>query len=274
MIVISAIKKRFKRLLNQFKRISAQDERKLIEIDRDFPKVLSTRDTLALIVNQKASICRYGDAEFDISLQKNKNDPYQRPSEALSLRLNEILQHGSEDGLVVAIPPFNSQFNNDKNYFGKLSFWEWYWLTRFDELKMLFVKPPFGNSFVSRDCVFYENSLADVLKIWENRDVVFVLGKGGRFHFDPRLFSCLKSSQFVYVPPTSAFDDYERILNESMQYPKSSLFLIAAGPTATVLAFDLHKQGYQAIDMGHISICYQQFLGEVHSPESLPLITS
>ena len=38
--------------------------------------------------------------------------------------------------------------------------------------------------------------------------------------------------------------------------PKSVLFLVALGPTATVLAYDLSKIGYQAIDIGHIDISF------------------
>ena len=39
-----------------------------------------------------------------------------------------------------------------------------------------------------------------------------------------------------------------------------SIILIALGPTATVLAYDLSKRGYQAIDVGHIDIEYEWFL--------------
>ena len=35
------------------------------------------------------------------------------------------------------------------------------------------------------------------------------------------------------------------------------LFLIALGPTATVLAYDLFKAGYQAIDIGHVDVEYE-----------------
>ena len=41
---------------------------------------------------------------------------------------------------------------------------------------------------------------------------------------------------------------------------KSRLILIALGPTATVLAYDLSKQGYQAIDIGHLDVEYEWFL--------------
>ena len=38
---------------------------------------------------------------------------------------------------------------------------------------------------------------------------------------------------------------------------KGVLFLIALGPTATVLAYDLSRVGYQAIDAGHVDVEYE-----------------
>ena len=54
------------------------------------------------------------------------------------------------------------------------------------------------------------------------------------------------------------------ILNECRKIKKGSLVLIALGPTATVLAYDLVKQGYQAIDIGHLDIEYEWYLRGVN----------
>ena len=43
------------------------------------------------------------------------------------------------------------------------------------------------------------------------------------------------------------------------------MILIALGPTATVLAYDLCKEGYQAIDIGHIDIEYEWLLRKATS---------
>ena len=42
-------------------------------------------------------------------------------------------------------------------------------------------------------------------------------------------------------------------------------YLIALGPTATVLAYDLFKLGYQSIDIGHLDIEYEWFLRNASS---------
>lgn len=257
-------------LKSRFEHVDEADKKLLKNIQNEFPHVLSTKETLDMIIEKKVSISRYGDAEFDICNQENKDDIYQRPSDELTKRLTEILTSNVEN-LLVCIPPFNAPHNNIKNYYGCLSFWEKYWLEKYDRIKPLLKLERYGNSFISRDSIFYENELNDIKKIWGGRDVVYVYGEGGRFNENSEIFDNIKSSQRILVPSQSAFDVYNEILEKCMTKSRNSLFLIAAGPTACVLAYDLSLAGYQALDVGHIPNCYDQYLGRIVSPEALPL---
>ena len=58
----------------------------------------------------------------------------------------------------------------------------------------------------------------------------------------------------------NAFNQYTKILEEYKKQPKDHIFLIALGPTATVLSYDLSNLGFRAFDIGHIDICYEWFL--------------
>ena len=49
-------------------------------------------------------------------------------------------------------------------------------------------------------------------------------------------------------------------MNKVKCQDKDSLILIALGPTATILSYDLYKLGFQAVDIGHIDIEYEWFL--------------
>lgn len=242
----------------------------LMDIKAKFPKIMDFVDMLQMI-KSGASLARFGDAEFDIAMQRNKEDPYQRPSDELSRRLLEILKRPSDKNLIVCIPPFNALHNNIANFRDGLSFWQWYWRERWDTLSPLFTNHEYGNSFFSRDAVFYELGIDDLTSIWRNRNVCFVVPENGRFENDERIFGNIKSKTEIHVPATSAFDDYDRILSECMQQPADTLFFIAAGPTATVLAYDLSNAGYQALDMGHFTNCYRQYLGEAKQPEAYPM---
>lgn len=240
-------------------------------IKDDFPQMLSFKEMLDRIL-AGSSLIRYGDAEFDIGfIQENKEDPYQRPSARLTQRLALILEK-DDPRILVCIPPIESEHNNIRNFRrGHFDFWEWYWIHRWNRLSGYIKNKVYGNSFFSRDAVFYELDVSEIAKIWNGRRVVFVYSKEGRFIFEPRLFSGIKEMFEVFVPATNDFDDYDRILSECLKFPKDVLFFISAGPTACVLVDDLAKAGYQALDMGHFPNCYLQYLGESPAPESLPL---
>lgn len=60
-------------------------------------------------------------------------------------------------------------------------------------------------------------------------------------------------------PEKNAFNFYKEILNQSSSLPSSKLIIIALGATATVLAYDLSKLGYQALDLGHLDLEYEWF---------------
>jgi len=208
----------------------------------------------------------------DLAMQRNKDDPYQKPSNELSQQLLSILKTPCSEKLLIGIPPFNSEHNNVKNFKNRgISFWQWYWKERFETLSKLFINSVYANSFFSRDAVFYDLKIEEIKQIWNEKNVVFVIAPNGRFIFDNRLFDNIRNRYEIHIPATNAFSEYSRILSECSQYPKEYLFFIAAGPTATVLAADLSKRGYQALDMGHFSNCYLEYLGEAKSPEHLPM---
>lgn len=253
--------------------LSQSEYIKLEAIKNSFPEILSMDEMLKKI-KDGASLARFGDAEFDIMLGCNKEDPYQKPSSELTKRLSSILVRQTSENLIVAIPPFNDKHNNIKNFYKDISFWPWYWLNRWSVLQKYFIHKRYGNSFFSRDAVFYELTIEDLKSIWGGRNVIFVVPENRRFFYDERLFGNIKSRSEIVVPPTSAFVEYERILSECLSCSKDSLFFICAGPTATVLAVELSDNGYQALDMGHFPNCYLEFLGEAKRPEVYPMTKS
>jgi len=77
------------------------------------------------------------------------------------------------------------------------------------------------------------------------------------------LFASAASLSRILGPVRNAFERYDELLKQATRHPKNVLYLLALGPTATVLAFDLARDGYQALDIGHIDIEYEWFLRRV-----------
>lgn len=110
------------------------------------------------------------------------------------------------------------------------------------------------------DSLNHEECFDKLKTIWQDKDVVFVEGEGSRLGYKNDLFSRTKSIKRIICPAKDAFEKYDEILEECKKISKDKLFIIALGPTATVLAYDLTDLGYRALDLGHIDIEYEWFL--------------
>lgn len=78
-----------------------------------------------------------------------------------------------------------------------------------------------------------------------------VEGAGTRLGIGNDLLDEALSVKRIVCPIKDAFSKYDEILKECLKMPKDSLFIMALGPTATVLAEDLTNNGYRALDIGH-----------------------
>ncbi len=98
-------------------------------------------------------------------------------------------------------------------------------------------------------------------EIWKNRDVILFESQKARLGVADDLLDGAKSiSRIIFCPIKIAFEKYDDILAAFNNISHDKLVLAALGPTATVLAYDLCKKGYQAVDIGHISEEYECFL--------------
>ena len=74
------------------------------------------------------------------------------------------------------------------------------------------------------------------------------------------LFANAESVERIIAPNENAFDVYDAVYDAVMEEGENKVILIALGPTATVLAYDLAKAGYWALDIGHLDLEYEWFL--------------
>ncbi len=225
------------------------------------PKVASIDDTILRIVNEKCSASRFGDGEM--LLIGNKPIRFQKNSTELSERLKEVFMSENSNHLVCISDAFYglNRYNRKARRFWRTnlylygSLWENY----------LREEREYYNTFMTRPYMDFKNKdkTADwfvlLKKIWEGRDIVFVEGEKSRLGYGNDLFDNALSIKRILCPATDAFEKYPEILKECLKQNKNQLFLIALGPTATVLAYDLWLNGYQAVDVGHVDVEYEWF---------------
>ena len=97
-------------------------------------------------------------------------------------------------------------------------------------------------------------------KIWNSKDILIIEGEKSLLGIGNDLFDNAKSIKRIICPAINAFNVYDKIIKKVMNFNEKRLILIALGPTATILAYDLNKLGYQSIDIGHVDIEYEWFL--------------
>ena len=107
-------------------------------------------------------------------------------------------------------------------------------------------------------------------KIWDKKDVLIIEGEKTRVGIGNDLLNNCKSIRRIICPVTNAFNVYDKILETALKFDKNILILIALGPTATVLAYDLYKHNYKAIDIGHIDIEYELYLRKAKHTLKIP----
>ena len=224
------------------------------------PKIAGLYETVDKIVKDRCSVARYGDGEYNIVFG-NKID-FQNTNNVLAEKMANILKTEDEKFLVC----LNDDFHANKKIVPKSNnFWKSFMReNRAKIMKLLVPGKTYYNAGISRfynkyiDKSWCEDYVLHLKKIWENRKLVIIEGEKSRLGVGNDLFDGASEIKRILCPAENAFAVY----NETIEYAdknvdRDALILIALGPTATAMAYDLYKVGFQAIDIGHVDIEYE-----------------
>ena len=239
-------------------------------IDKYSPQSYSLKETIKLL-QDGYSISRFGDGEFSFIINKNIDKKTKKViinnvgiqnNNLIREKLKYILLNNDVDKLLIGIPKLEGgcAFGYGNVICKCLS--QGLFINYDKNIK-------YANSLISRLDGFKFCDLSEYKKIWNNKKVVFIRSIDGKFWLDDRLFDNIAEKKFIDIPSCNAFSEYDRILTEARIYSKDYIFFVSAGFTASVLAYDLSKLGYQVLDFGHLTACYREFLGELSAPEKI-----
>lgn len=227
---------------------------------RVVPQIASIDETIRRIAQEGCSISRFGDGELLLT-NPDKAIGFQQGSPRLAAMLREVLVSHEEGHLVCLSDTFTNlyRYNRKCRRFWRTHFFLYgSWWDRY-----LTPGRTYYNTFVTRPYMDFASKEASggwfesMRSIWNNRDVVIIEGAQSRLGVGNDLFDGARSIRRILCPPRNAFERYDEILAQALKLEKGVLFLIALGPTATVLSYQLFKAGYQAVDAGHVDIEYE-----------------
>ena len=229
------------------------------------PKIYDRITTSELIANnERLSIVRYGDGELGQILSA-KDIGFQSYDPKLSTKLLEVLCADDDPDVLICLPNLFAGMHNMKPE--PKQYWEkWITNNRRDLSKILGSKR-YGDSLVSRlylpwkDITSEMTIVNNIKKAWLGKDVVIVEGAKTRWGVGNDLLENALTVKRILCPVKNAFTKYDNILSTCLQLcSKNEIFVLALGPTATILAFELAKRGYRALDLGHFDLQYEHMI--------------
>lgn len=227
------------------------------------PNIKSIDETLDHINEKQCSVSRFGDGEFAVMLGTGYSG-YQDFRDQLSKRLYQVLQQPIGNHIVCLPDIFGdlSALRSESIEFNRGVLGN----SRRKYLDLIPMERDYYNTFFTR-CynMFIDKSncprwFEKCKSIWAGKDILIVEGEYSRLGVGNDLFAGAKSIQRILGPAQNAYDKYDELLKAAQQYGNDKLILVALGMTATVMAYDLAKDGYWAIDIGHIDVEYEWFL--------------
>ncbi len=226
------------------------------------PQVMSSDEVVDYIVAHHASLARIGDGELVCMYGKDLN--FQNSIPRLRRLMHEVMDSDNQK-LLIGIPDVFC--NLDRYVEEHQSFWKVHlYFHRRHWMKVLRQDKTYANAFLSR---FYSmewnkelaaHRLVQLRRLWEGRNVVFIEGKDSKMGVGNDLFDNTASIRRILGPSKNAMDRYDELLRAALDHAASdTLFILALGPTATILAYDLCRHGHQALDLGHMDIEYEWY---------------
>lgn len=227
------------------------------------PDVRSIDETLDKIIKEKYSISRFGDGEFLYIIDK-LNLPFQKYNKELSNKLATILKSDFNKHMVALPNAYHSLENLNRD---SLLTWKSQISWIYPRLKKYLIKDkvyynanitrlymPFNDK--SKSASYFEK----IMNVWKGREVLLVEGEKSRLGVGNDLFAHATKLERILVPMHHAFSKYKEILLEVQKHSTSKLVLLAIGPTATVISYELAVgYGYQAIDIGNLDLEYEWY---------------
>ncbi|MEE0805237.1 MAG: GT-D fold domain-containing glycosyltransferase [Prevotellamassilia sp.] len=225
-------------------------------------KIMSMDDTLEYVITNRCSMTRYGDGEFLV--MGGGGNGFQKEDEKLATRLRQVLKDPLPN-LLICIPSFLKDvspflMNTRLTCLG------------FNDVHLKDCVMPYvpitnvyGEALVTRFYMAWRSKkhvdehIKRLKNLWDKEDLLIVEGYGSRLGVGNSLFANAKSISRILCPQENAFDVYDNILNEVKKHSHRRLVILALGMTATILAYDLSKEGIRALDLGHVDVEYEWF---------------
>ena len=229
-------------------------------------RVRSGLELLQRILRERCSVSRFGDGEFSTILGEERYIWFQSKNATLGERLLDVL-HRRDGNLVLTVQDNLGDLSCYKEWVADI--FRKYYVEKNRRVSIMGLLDPtyeYYDTCVTRPYITYRDPHHGeaFFRLWRqifaHRNILLVEGAKSRFGVGSDLLSTAKSVRRILAPAKNAFSVYDEILAAVQRHAASGdLVLVSLGPTATVLAADIARAGWQAIDIGQLDNEYDWY---------------
>lgn len=225
------------------------------------PNIKTSEETIQELLNSNKSLARFGDAE--IAIINGEGMFYQKYDKKLAMRMQEIIANEQEN-LCVGINNIFAPFQNvigllrDTNHMEKNCYMYSVPKCRRDYDKYI----NYSMQYYSTE-YFSKQHCGRDFEIWRHyfkgKKLVLVGCKEAADNLKFNVYDTAQELHYEFVPNRDCFSVYDETLSRLKCYDKSFIHILMCGATACVLASDLCKEGFKALDLGHFAKHYDWY---------------
>ena len=226
------------------------------------PMLKTLEQTMEFLINTNSSIARFGNGE--ISIIQGKNAPCQKFDENLAKRLKEILQETNQN-LAIGInreyyyPNFNKLLPDMALFFrGEVPKFRKH-LSSYIRWDKEYCAANFTQTYMFFENYDFETHYRKLRQIWDNKKILIVTSESAINNVLYNIYENAQKIDYLYIPSKNAYAQYEQIYSSIKKYDTDTLIILMAGPMAKVLADDLSKENYRALDFGYLMKDYDWY---------------
>lgn len=226
------------------------------------PLIKNMEQTVDSLIHSNLSIARFGDGE--LSIMDGKFIPFQEYNEALARRLKEILT-GDNPNLMIGInreyyyPEIDKLLPNVGSFYRRAVPKLRRQLSKYINSDKEYCTANFSQAYMFLKEYDFDNYYKNLRRIWDNKDILIVTCKEVLKNIKYNIYDNARKIDYLYILPRNAYSKYDEIYNAILKYAKNTLIILMVGPTANVLADDLSKKQYRALDLGHLLKDYDYY---------------
>lgn len=221
-------------------------------------KILTIEQTIDLLLEEKHSFCRFGDADMEVMM--GHDCLYQEYDPRLAEIMIECLQKQNPNYLVginyhyfhssKALNPVNRKF-----YLVGISKYRRYLLDNCNR-ERTYLAAAFNQVYAVTTGMDYSEYYKKVIEWISREDIVMICGERVFDNIEYNIFDNAHSIEYIKGPTTNAFRVFDELLEKCRTYSKDKVLAFILGPTSKALVHVLSQEGYTCWDIGHLAKDY------------------